>query len=258
MFHPHRILDRTHELINYGRSFGVKLTLYKIVRWGCSSSLLKRWVRFSIADVFTLSITGLKGPPRIPKFFTVRHAEDKDISALDLFYSKPGKTRARLQRGDDCIIAFRAGQICGASWTTLGPTDYCDDLSELGSVFHIPQNACWTYDGLGVKLGAWACVQVTLFQQLQSLGIEEIFCQIDCANTQCLNSHKSLGYHSLGNICHLRIPGISIQYYRNRDGRWRRLPGRMGTLELCTRDSQLKRQNEHSASSTDQEFLSDP
>jgi hypothetical protein len=51
---------------------------------------------------------------------------------------------------------------------------------------------------------------------------------------------------------------MSIQYYRNLDGRWRRLPGRMGNLELYTSDSQPQRLNEHSTPSTDKELLSDP
>jgi len=232
---PRRILGRVVRIVRFGRSYGTLRAVYRVIRGVCYSWGLGTRLHFSIAEVFGASASELKSSQQIPSVFTVRRAEEQDLSGLESYFSNSQVVRDRLRRGDICLVALVSGQIGAAVWLALGPKKYYEDWSELRCVFRFPAGACWVYNGRATVFGAWGGVAMSLSQHLERLGVSTVFTQVDHANTVSLQCTKSLGFRPIGRICRLTVARFSLCIYRTHKGRWRPLPGRIGNLELLNR-----------------------
>lgn len=230
--YPRRTPNRLIRLIRFARSHGKLRALYRVGRRLAYSRWLRNWVKFCVVEVFTVSVSELKSQQRVHRAFVVRKAEEGDWHDLESFFPDPQRVRDRLRRGDTCVIALAAEQICAAVWLALGPKDYREDWKDLRCIYRFPAGVCWTYDGRGTRLGAWGSLMAQLPRYLRESGIAEVFTQIECDNRISLDSHKSLGYRPAGLICCFGILGLVLRIYKTRGGKWRLLPGRIGKLEL--------------------------
>ncbi len=229
-----RAPNRLTRLVRFWRSHGRARALYRAVRWLAERRWLRRWCRFCAVDVFTVATGELKRPRRIPRAFVVRPAEEKDLSALESFFSDPQRVRDRVQRGDVCVIALAKDEICAAVWLALGPKDYREDWDDLRCTFDFPAGVCFTYDGRGTRMGAWGSLMAHLPGYLDDSGVAEVFTVIECDNQNSLDSHKSLRYRGVGLVFCFGVFGLSLCVYRALGRKWRRLPGRIGGLGLGT------------------------
>jgi hypothetical protein len=155
---------------------------------------------------------------RLPKAFSVRLAEQADISSLDAFSGKPGRAGQRLATGDLCLLAVSEGTIHAVEWIKLGPSQYLEDVEKLGVVFRVPPRCCWLYDGKtnddGQSMGFWGAVMGRLRVHLESNGIENAYLQIGYSNPYSVACHKSLGFHLFGWLIFLRLCGRRLVAYR--------------------------------------------
>jgi hypothetical protein len=133
-------------------------------------------------------------------------------------------------------MTLLGGEIGAAVWLAAGPARYCEDWNELRCVFAVPDGVVWSFDGKGDKLGAWGCLMARLPEFLDELHAAEVFTLIDYRNQRSLDGHKSLGYRSVGLIFCLRMFGFALHLLRLRRGQWRRLPARIGALQVSKND----------------------
>lgn len=223
---------RLARLIGFARSHGKIRALYRLLRRLAESRPLRRWCRFCAVEVFRASICELQSKRRTARSFVIRPAEEEDTPAVDAFYSGSREIHERIRRGDICMLALVKDQIGAAVWLSLGPNDYPEDWEDLRCIVRYPPGVCWTYDGVGTRLGAWGSLMARLPELLQQRGVTDVFTQIECDNRASLDSHKSLGYRSVGFVWCLGVFGLVLRLYKVHGARWRLLPGRMGELEV--------------------------
>ena len=93
----------------------------------------------------------------------------------------------------------------------------------------------WMYDGKGTKLGAWGGMMMQTPKHLKEMGIEEIYTMIDWENRKSIEPMLSLGLAQVGSFIFLKLFGIKFTRCKPQGSRrWRRLPARIGSLELTS------------------------
>ena len=193
---------------------------------------LKTWCRFSVVEIFTASVAELRSGKRVPRSFVVREAVEEDAPALEAFFGDSRPIRERMRRGDVCVVTLSKDQIGAAVWLSLGPKDYREDWDDLRCILRFPQGVCFTYDGVGTRFGAWGSLMARLPELIEDHGVVDVFTQIECDNQLSLDSHKSLGYRSVGFVWCLGVFGLFLRIHKTGGRRWRRLPGHVGKLEF--------------------------
>ena len=223
-------------LVRMLRTCGKARTAYAIVRWATAVRWWPKRLQFMVTEVFNVSMSDLDRSQRIPRVFTVRRAEEKDLPALQKYFAAPERVRDRFRRGDVCVMTLAEGEICAAVWLAAGPADIREDWDDIRCVFSVPADVAWSFDGRGAKVGAWGSLMARLPEFLDELHIAEIFTLIDFRNRPSFDSHKSLGYQSVGLIFCLQMFGLALHLFKPRAGKWRRLPTRIGKLQVSKKD----------------------
>ncbi len=193
----------------------------------------RAWCRFSAVEVFSASVSDLKSQKRIPRSFVVRRAVEEDVPELESFFGGSRRIDERMRRSDICVVTVSKDRIGAAVWLSPGPSDYREDWDDLRCIVRYPAGVCWSYDGVGTKFGAWGSLMMRLPDLLEEDGVEEVFTHIECDNQMSLDSHKSLGYRSIGFVWSFGVFGLVLKIYKTEGNPWRRLPGRIGRLEFC-------------------------
>ncbi len=195
---------------------------------------LRPWLDCTVMELFEAGVDKLKRSSRLPNAFTVREAGPNDADELGRFFGRPAQVEKRLGRGDACLITLAGGQVAAGAWLALGPATIDEDWPDLRCVYRIPAGVAWGYDGRGTKPGAWGALMARMPAFLESLGAGRTIAAIHYNNHLSMDSHRSLGYHSLGWVACIRLFGLTILRYRPLEGRWQRLPGHLGPVDLLT------------------------
>jgi len=185
-----------------------------------------------MVELYSAKTADLKCGGPMPRAFTVRKAEEKDLPMLADYFGSETRVRDRFERGDVCVMTTIRDQVCAAVWFTAGPTDYHEDWDSMQYIFRITEGAGWSFDGKGTRLGAWG----TLMGQLPAFhlehGISDIYTAIEYDNQESISAHHSLGYHHVGNALSIRCFGLKLHLYRPKDGTWQTLPGKINGLQF--------------------------
>ena len=213
-----------------GRS--LKKTAYSAMRRLVGSGRLAPWLDCVLLELFQAEAGDLRQIARMPKAFSSRLATRDDAAELGAFFGSPDRVQQRLDRGDVCAVVVAGGQICAGAWLIPGPATIEDDWNDVRCCYQIPAGTVWGYDGRGTKPGAWGCLIACLPGYMAELGAERIAVSIHYNNHRSIDSHLSAGFHSAGWIGCLRILGLTARTFRTADRRWRRLPGRIGLVEV--------------------------
>jgi hypothetical protein len=208
------------------------LTTYRLVRrllnlpcWAGRSSL-------DVAELFSASVAALKRTSRVPRSYAVRWAGERDLPALTAFFGPDRKVDERFARGDVCLIALVREEICAAVWFIPGPGVYSEDAQDFGRVFRIPAGHAFSYDGKGLRWGAWGTLMARAPRYLAELGVDEVVTLIDYGNTASSNAHRSLGYRHIGLLGCVRLLSWMQPFHKANGQPWRISPGQMGPLLL--------------------------
>jgi len=172
---------------------------------------------------------------RLPRTYEVWLAEQDDLDMLLSLFGSREQIVARLERGDRCLIATADGEACAGVWLAVGPTTYAEDADETGCAFRVPGGTVWSFDGRGVRMGAWGCLMAHLPLTLAMLGADEVYTAIDLGNHLSRDSHLSLGYRPIGRAACIRLGRCSWRRCswrrcRSADGPWQRVPGQLAGL----------------------------
>lgn len=223
---------RLVRLIRLARSHGVRRALYRVASRLANERWWKRWFRFVVVEVYSAPVSELKHSRSVPRLFTVKRAKQEDLRALEAYFGDARRVGNRCRRGDVCAMTLSNGEVGAAVWFTAGPNDYREDWEALRCVVRFPAGVAWTFDGKGTKLGAWGALMMRLPKYLGELAAKEVYTLIDYDNRESIDGHLSLGYRRAGVLVHLRFPGIMLTMCKADRGKWRRLPGRIGSLEF--------------------------
>jgi hypothetical protein len=218
--------------VQFAKKHGLGRAAYGVVRAAIATLRLRRFFNLCIVEIFHLRIDAMRRDARIPHAFVVRFAGVDDLRSLQSFTGKPAETLQRLQRGDRCMVLLSGSEISATEWACYGPNRYVEDWKELRTVFRIPAQACWLFDGSGKQPGAWGSLMARLPHLLEESNASEVYLQSDWANIPSTQSHAKLGFRVVGRVFHLAVAGLSIRRFRTSDGRWTALPGRILDLEI--------------------------
>jgi hypothetical protein len=155
------------------------------------------------------------------------------LPELTDYFGERSRIERRFERGDVCLMTVCRKRICAAVWFALGPNNYTEDWEALQCAFRFPANTTWCFDGKGTKLGAWGSLMAKVPDYLRERDVREVFTMIGCNNWQSIDSHRSLGYQSIGLIASLGTPNRRSVLFREYGYPWQRLPGSMSKLKLC-------------------------
>jgi hypothetical protein len=219
--------------LRLGRTHGLGRVFYGGLRRSIGLCRLEGWVRLCVVEVWAAPVAELKRAGRVPRVFDVRRATSEDLPRLEAFFNCPERVRERLGRGDVCAVTLAGGEICAGVWLSAGPGEYLEDRESLGCSVRFPAGVAWSYDGKGTRPGAWGALMARLPGLLEQLGAAEVFTLIDCNNWNSIRGHESLGYECAGLVGSAGVFGLGATLSKPRRGRWRRLPGRVGKLELA-------------------------
>ncbi len=185
-----------------------------------------------MCELFEAETAAMRQVARLPRALTARLATADDAVELGDFFGDAALVERRLRRGDCCATVLAGGRICAGAWLLPGPAVVEEDRDDLGCLYRIPSGVAWGYDGRGTKPGAWGCLMARLPAFLAQLGAERIVASIHYNNRLSIASHRSAGFRSLGWIGCARLLGRAVRRYRPAEGRWHRLPGRLGSVEV--------------------------
>ncbi len=206
--------------------------VYSAVQYLVGRGRWRPWLDCTVTELFQADTVQLKAGGRIPRAYSVRPAGSDDAPELGCFFGSRARVDQRLGRGDVCLVVVAADRICAGGWLALGPVTVEEDRPELRCRFRIPAGVAWGYDGRGAKPGAWGCLMARWPEHLADLGAKTIVTTIHYNNHLSIDSHLSLGYRSAGWVGCVRLLGLTLRRYRPIEGRWQRLPGRLGPIEL--------------------------
>jgi hypothetical protein len=233
------VLRGVAKLIRHARNYGLVRAGYSLSQAILRSRPFRQVLSFGAVEIYYREVDSWTPNTRIPRVFSVRLAAQEDLPELARYSDCERRVRDRFLRGDLCLLTTCKGNICAAVWFALGPNDYQEDGHELGCAFQFPEQTAWCFDGKGTKLGAWGSLMAAAPEHLRARGVREVFTMIGCNNWQSIDSHRSLGFRSLGLITCLGAFTRKVVFWRTHAGRWQRLPGNLGRLNLTRfRDTQ--------------------
>ncbi len=193
---------------------------------------LRPWLDLTVCELFQAKASDLKTLSRLPRAYTARLATPDDAAELGRFFGCPARVAGRLDRGDVCAVVLAGGRVCAGAWLAPGPAVVEEDWDDVRSLYRIPAGVAWGYDGRGTRPGAWGCLMARLPEFLASLGADRIAASIHYNNHLSIDSHLTAGFRTLGWIGCARLLGLALRRYRPADGRWGRLPGPLGPIEV--------------------------
>jgi hypothetical protein len=226
------ILGRLRELYEYGQRCGQGRLAYRIAIGVTSKLRLKRWIWFSVGDIFCTKVSELGTIARVPRVFTIGAANPEDAPKLGALLGYLERVEQRFREGDRCYLLRCDGEIRAVEWAAVGPKQYWEDVKDYNCVLGIPPGACWLFDGHGRAPGAWGTLMKSMPGQLQQLGVHTVYNHVDFNNPLSYSSHRSLGFVPAGKLLRVKLAGLSFTVYRGTSPGWRFLPGRIRDLEL--------------------------
>jgi hypothetical protein len=228
------------KLMRHARSHGFVRAGYSLSQAVLRLPGLRRLLSFGTVEIYQRDVDGWAPKTRIPRMFDTRVAQEADLPELAQYVGCERRVRDRFQRGDRCLVTTSKGKLCAAVWFALGANDYQEDGPELGCGFRFPEQTAWYFDGKGTKIGAWGTLMSFAPEYLRARGVREVFTSIGCNNWQSINSHRSLGFRSLGLIACLGVFTKKAVFWRPHGARWQRLPGQLGQLQLVHPSSDVR------------------
>ncbi|MFV1966959.1 MAG: hypothetical protein ACC628_16150 [Pirellulaceae bacterium] len=219
-------------LVRHARTHGVARAGYSLSQAVLQLPGLRNGLCFGAVEIFHRYVDPWQSNTPIPRAFSVRVANGSDVPELADYFGDPNRIQRRFQRGDVCLMTLCREKVCAAVWFALGPDDYQEDWDALRCMFQFPADTTWCFDGKGTKWGAWGSLMAKVPDYLREQGVREVFTMIGCNNWQSIDSHKSLGYRSLGVITCFGALQQKKVLFREYGRRWQRLPGSMGNLKL--------------------------
>lgn len=214
------------------RKRGPLKTAYSVMRKLVGSGRFRPWLDCTVIELFEAEVGQLRRIGRMPRAYTSRFATHDDEAKLAEYFGSAERVRQRLDHGDACAVVLAGERLCAGAWLTLGPATVEEDWSDVRCRYRIPAGTAWGYDGRGTKPGAWGCLLACLPGFLGELGAERMVASIHYNNHLSIDSHLSTGFHSVGWIACVRFLGLSFRAFRAAEGRWRRMPGQIGRVDV--------------------------
>ncbi|HIQ22324.1 MAG TPA: hypothetical protein EYH34_13955 [Planctomycetes bacterium] len=202
--------------------------------WGALACRAARRVGLDwwLVGLFSVPLDQMMGAGRPLKAYRVRRAGWEDAAALAELFGDAQLVEDRLERGDVCFVAQSSGGIGAGVWMVLGPGRFREDWDQLRSIFHVSRGAAWSYDGRGVRLGAWGSLMAALPGQLHGVGVGEIYTSIDMDNQRSIDSHLGLGYRRRGLVLRIGCGPWGVTLLKPFGRRWQPLPGRIERMRI--------------------------
>jgi len=217
---------------------GWRCTIYQTLNRIANFRLWHRWFQISIVNIYSAPIAELKQSDKLPNLYEVRPAETNDLNELKELGEYCGdadRMKSRIKRGDMCMLNLCKGKIGAMMWYSIGPNEYKDDWAAVRCNVRFPNQSAWMYDGKGTRLGAWGGMMMNSARHLKAMGIEEIYTMVDWENRKSIDPMRSLGLTQAGSFMFLKLFGIKFTRCKPQgQRRWRRLPARIGQLELSS------------------------
>ena len=153
----------------------------------------------------------------------VRVAGTGDLPALaGLAGTSPDRVRERLARGDMPYVGELDGRMLAHCWFHRGPEPFCEDMPLFPS-WGIPADAFWSYhaythpearaSGVFVKV-----FQIALHELLTIHGAARVRCLVKASNVASVQLHERMGFHRLGTVVALCVPGARLVSWHDDDG----------------------------------------
>ncbi len=225
--------SRLRYLVRRLRRCGFRRGCYWGLRSATEKLRLQRWIHLAVVDVFSAAVADLLQLDRVPRAFTVRLAQQDDVTPVQTFFGKPQQVLKRFSEGHCCFLLWSDHAVTAAEWVAIGPNQYEEDSDELRCIFRFAAGTGWLFDGLGSVSGVWGMLMRVLPRELQKRNIQKVYLQTDYANIHSWDSHRSLGFVPVGRVCHVRIAGVGFTAAKSRSDRWwRLLPVKFAGLEI--------------------------
>lgn len=218
-------------LAHAARTWDRHMLAYRVIRRVLCAGCFGGETPLILSGLYTANVADLPNNVR-GRRYEIRPATEQDLPRLSTYFGSDRPIANRYRRGDIGVLAVRGDEICAAVWLATGPTEYSEDVRDLGCSLAVPEGVVFSYDGKGTRLGAWGTLMAHLPRLLDELQIRQIVTLIDYENTLSIRSHRSLGYRREGYVGCVKFARWVQSFYTDAGGIWRMLPGRIGSVSL--------------------------
>jgi GNAT superfamily N-acetyltransferase len=153
----------------------------------------------------------------------VRVAGPDDLPALAaLTGASPQRIRDRLARGDLAYVGELDGRMLAHGWFHRGPEPFSEDMP-LFPRWGIPADTFWSYHAYTLpearSSGVFVKVfQIALHELLTVRGAARVRCLVKASNIASVQLHERMGFHRLGTVVALCVPGARLVSWHDGDG----------------------------------------
>lgn len=169
-----------------------------------------------------------KAPPQFRglRDLVVRRAGPADADTLAELETTRADVDRRLAAGDLAYVGELNGRVLAQAWFHPGPEPFDED-ADLLARWSLDSDTFWSYAAYARPEARLSGVFVKVFQtalrEIMTVhGGARVRCRVKAVNTPSVTLHERMGFHVIGEITALALPGMRILSWTGEGGarRW--------------------------------------